>query len=139
MKHHNLFGSKQMCAVAVLVALFGWPFAASAYDSKSNNANGVRVEVRLLEFTPGQPAKFEVRMNTHSVDLSQDMVAVTTLKDDEGRDYLPTKWEGSSPGGHHRSGVLYFPKIEGSPKSLTLTIREIAGVPERDFAWTLKQ
>jgi hypothetical protein len=122
----------------LLFAALGWPLTACAYESKSNTANGVRVEVQPLQLVPGQPAKFEVRMNMHSVDLSQDMITVTTLKDDEGRAYLPTNWEGSPPGGHHRRGILYFPTLEGKPKSLSLIIRDIASVPERIFEWNLK-
>jgi len=122
----------------LLIAAVGWPLITSAYESKSNTANGVRVEVQPLQLVLGQPAKFEVRMNTHSVDLSQDMIAVTTLKDDEGRAYEPTNWEGSQPGGHHRRGILYFPTLKGKPKSLSLIIRDIASVPERIFEWNLK-
>jgi hypothetical protein len=78
-------------------------------------------------------------MSTHSVDLGEDMAVVSTLRDDQGREYRPVSWNGDGPGGHHRSGVLEFPALEGSPKSVTLVIRDIAKVPERVFGWDLEQ
>ena len=77
-------------------------------------------------------------MNSHSGDLSQDIVAVSTLKDNQGREYRPTNWQGSPPGGHHRKGVLEFPALDGAPVSITLVIRQIANVPERIFVWTVE-
>jgi hypothetical protein len=112
---------------------------ADAYDTKSNRQNQVRVDVQPIQLFPGKPAKFEVRMNTHSGDLGQDIVAVCTLKDDQGRIYQPTSWQGSPPGGHHRKGMLEFPVLDGTPASITLVIRQIADVPTRIFEWKVEQ
>ena len=112
---------------------------AEAYKAKANNQNQVRVDVRPTQLFPGKPARFEIRMNSHSGDLGQDMVSVSTLKDNQGREYRPTNWQGSPPGGHHRKGVLEFPVLDGSPVSITLVIRQIAKVPERIFEWTVEQ
>ncbi|MCJ7594626.1 MAG: hypothetical protein MUO52_07655 [Desulfobacterales bacterium] len=138
MRFLNRFGLKEALTLVVLVAILSIPIGANAYSSKSNNGNSVRVDVKPVLLTPGEPAKFQVRMNTHTVDLSEDMVAVSTLEDDQGRSYQPTNWEGSGPGGHHRSGTLVFPALEGSPKSVTLVIREIANVSQRTFEWEIK-
>ena len=123
-----------MVALLVLVCLSS---DANAFDSKSNRENSVRVDVKPVQLASGQQAKFEVRMNTHSGNLGQDMAAVCTLKDDQGREYRPVNWQGSPPGGHHRRGVLEFPTLDGSPKSVTLVIRNIANVPERIFEWEM--
>ena len=112
---------------------------ADAYDTKSNRQNSVRVDVRPIQLHPGKPARFEVRMNTHSGDLGQDIVAASTLKDDQGRKYQPTNWQGSPPGGHHRKGVLEFPALDGAPASITLVIRQVADVPERIYKWTVER
>jgi hypothetical protein len=80
-----------------------------------------------------------VSMNTHSVDLSADLTVVSTLMDAQGKEYRPVSWEGDGPGGHHRSGVLEFPALEGTAKSVTLVIRDIAKVPERVFQWDLEK
>jgi hypothetical protein len=82
---------------------------------RSNRENRVRVDVKPVQLTPGQPVNFEVRMNTHSVGLNQDLLTVSTLTDDQGNEYQPTNWEESPPGGHHRTGVLEFPALEGDP------------------------
>jgi hypothetical protein len=81
----------------LLTVLFGLNLAveADAYDTKSNRQNSVRVDVRPIQLHPGKPARFEVRMNTHSGDLGQDIVAASSLKDDQGRKYQPTNWQGS--------------------------------------------
>ena len=112
---------------------------ASAYKAQSNNQNSVRVDVRPVQLLPGKPAKFEIQMNTHSGDLSQDLVAACILKDNSGREYRATNWNGSPPGGHHRSGVLEFPELGDSAQSITLVIREVADVPERVFNWAIER
>ena len=78
-------------------------------------------------------------MNTHSGDLSQDLVAACTLKDNSGREYHPTSWDGSPPGGHHRSGVLEFSELGEGAESITLVIRAVDNVPERVFNWSIER
>ena len=116
----------------------GMLLEAFAYKSITDRSNSVRVDVRPLQLQPGQPVRFEVRMNTHSVTLSQDLQAVSILEDNGGKTYQPTGWKGSPPGGHHRRGTLEFPPLEGSPESITLVIRDTAEGPERVFEWSLK-
>lgn len=77
--------------------------------------------------------KFDVGMNTHSVELDQDMTKIAVLVDDQGKEYKPTAWNGPV-GGHHREGVLMFNKIMPIPKSLELKISGIGGVV-RNFTW----
>ena len=126
-------------AVATLVIVMGLALEASAYESKSNRKNSVRVDVKPVQIAPDRSVKFEVHMSTHSVELDQDIVALSTLKDNNGREYRPVGWNGSPPGGHHRQGVLEFPALEGGPKAVTLVIRDIANVPERIFAWDVER
>jgi hypothetical protein len=126
------------CILLTVLFVLNLAVEADAYDTKSNRQNSVRVDVRPIQLHPGKPAKFEVRMNTHSGDLGQDIVAVSTLKDDQGREYRPTNWRGSPPGGHHRKGVLEFPVLDGTPASITLVIRQVADVPERIYEWTVE-
>ena len=126
-------------SLVIMLFLVNLAADASAYKTKSNKENRVRVDVRPVQLLPGEPAKFEIRMNTHSGDLSQDLVAVCTLKDNSGREYRPTSWDGSSPGGHHRSGVLAFSELGEGAESITLVIREVANVPERVFNWSVER
>lgn len=128
-----------MLAVFTMLSNFGLASDAEAYSSITSRKNGVTVDVKPQKFAPGEPVTFHVRMNTHSVDLAEDMTAVCTLKDDQGREYRPVSWQGAPPGGHHRKGVLEFPTLDGSTKSVTLVIRDVGGVPERAFEWKVER
>jgi hypothetical protein len=126
--------------VSLVITLFlvNWTVDAAGYQTRSNNQNRVRIDVRPIQLSPGKPVKFEIRLNTHSGDLGQDLVTVCTLKDNSGREYQPTGWDGSPPGGHHRNGVLEFPELGDAAQSITLVIREVANVPERVFNWSIE-
>ena len=105
--------------------------------AQSNNQKSVKVKVEPLKIRTGDPVKFEVTFDTHSVDLSFDPVAISTLELDNNLVMSPEEWDGAGPGGHHRSGVLVFKSIPRETKLLKLTLRNIAGVPERTFVWNL--
>ena len=80
--------------------------------------------------------KFNVVMNTHSVELDQDLVEVATLSDDDGQEYRPLRWEGSPVGGHHREGALVFAPIMPYPQHLILNIKGVDGT-RRSFSWII--
>lgn len=88
---------------------------------------------------------FDIALNTHSVDLDGiDLAQSADLRTDKGVDVKPAAWE-APKGGHHRSGVLSFPTTtpDGKPliandtRVIQLTVRGVAGVPERVFRWEL--
>ncbi len=88
---------------------------------------------------------FNVAMDTHAVDLDgYDLRQLAGLRTDQGQEIQPTRWDAPT-GGHHRSGTLSFPTAlaDGTPligantRSLELVIRNVAGVSERTFRWTL--
>jgi hypothetical protein len=139
MKKDRTYGFLGIIVLVMFTVTTGMVIDVSAYELKSNRENGVRVDIKPLQLAPGQPVKFEVRMNTHSKTLEEDMVAVSSLKDDTGRVYQAIAWQGSEPGGHHRKGVLEFPELEDYPKSIMLIIRKVANVPERFFEWSVER
>jgi hypothetical protein len=61
------------------------------------------------------------------------------LKDDKGNEYEAMEWDGSPPGGHHRYGVLTFPKLKQDTTSIELTIKDVYDIPERIFYWDLSK
>lgn len=128
----------RLLTFVIIIAVTGLAAGAWAFESQSSNVQNVRVEVIPVQLVAGQPAVFKIRMNTHSVELSYDMVKLSTLKDDKGREYQALKWNGDPPGGHHRNGALEFQAITAGVKSITLRIKTIAGVPERVFEWKLE-
>jgi hypothetical protein len=92
--------------------------------------------------TPRDTLEFDVAMNTHSVDLSMDLVTLSTLSTDTGITVQASKWD-AVPGGHHVEGRLIFPSmqdgkslLEGATK-LTLTIVNV-DAPKRLFEWELR-
>jgi hypothetical protein len=133
---YRIFGP---ATLVIVVMALGLAVDAGAYEMRSNGENRVRVDVKPVQLAPGQPARFEVRINSHSETLGEDMVAISSLKDNAGRLYQAIAWQGSEPGGHHRKGVLEFPELEDNPESITLIIRKVAKVPERTFEWSVER
>jgi hypothetical protein len=114
MKIYRIYTIFGIAALVIGVVSVGLMVDAGAYETRSNRENSVRVDVKPVQLVPGQSARFEVRMNSHSETLGEDMVAVSSVKDSAGRIYQATAWQGSEPGGHHRTGVLEFPKLENN-------------------------
>lgn len=80
--------------------------------------------------------KFDVGLNTHTLELDQDITKVSVLVDDKGNEYKPIRWEGSVSGGHHREGILVFKAISPMPKSVELKIVNV-GALIRSFVWNI--
>lgn len=115
--------------------------APSATDlTRTDDRAAVMVAVTPLNLDDPTAATldFQIALNTHSVDLSYDLTAIATLRSDSGEEVKPTKWDGPTGGGHHRSGTLSFPQMKDRGRSLTLVLRGIADVPERTFEWQMR-
>lgn len=110
--------------------------ATEIWKAKIDNQGAVTVTVVPLELSVESTQwKFDIVMDTHSVELNQDMVKSAILIDDQGKEYKPLNWEGPT-GGHHREGVLIFNQIIPTPKSVELKIFDIGDVV-RSFDWWL--
>lgn len=107
------------------------------WESKIDEQASVTVTVTpILLLDKSEEWKFDVVMDTHSVELDQDMTKIAMLIDEQGKEYRALSWEGPT-GGHHREGILTFSKITPAPKSVELKITDIGGVV-RTFNWQLK-
>lgn len=112
----------------------GPPATLDTFDTQTSDAGQVVIDVTPRTF--GQDAwDFEVALNTHSVSLNFDLTTVSVLRCDQGQEYAPVAWEGSGPGGHHRSGVLKFAAVDHPVSLVEIVIRDVAEVPERIFRW----
>jgi hypothetical protein len=123
-----------------LISLF-WvaqsPAAAPAL-TRTHAGGGVTANATYLNPGGTEDTRFEISLDTHSVDLdSYDLKALSSLRDDAGKVYQPTKVENKGSG-HHRQLVLVFPKPAPGNKRLELVIKDIAGVKERSFVWDLQ-
>lgn len=115
------------------------PTATKQWETKNDAEVPVAITITPIEF--GRDAKqwrFIVVFDTHSGSLDQDPTKVILLEDDSGNIYQPIAWEGPGPGGHHREGVLLFTAPNPAPPSVALRIKDVGGIPERSFTWSLK-
>ncbi len=100
---------------------------------KIDDQPSVSISVLPLAAEQGSPFKIQVEFDTHSETLDFDVTNIATLVDKDGNLIQPLSWEGSEPGGHHRSGILVFPPLEPSASKFELKIRNVGGIPERNF------
>ena len=128
-----------LCAIVIaVVVIIGTTVYVFAYERQSNKENGVQVDAIPVELKAGSEVRFEVRMNTHSVELDQDLTSISSLKDNRGNTFQATGWDGSPPGGHHRSGTLSFPALAQGTETVTLIIKGVGKDSERIFIWRLQ-
>lgn len=127
------------------------PDSVSTKSSSPSNDSAMRIDQQgaiIVEITPlnldspTDTLEFDVVLTTHSIDLSMDLAAVSTLTTDTGVSVESTLWD-APLGGHHVEGKLIFPAtkdgkpiLEGATK-LTLTIVNV-DAPTRIFEWKLK-
>jgi hypothetical protein len=137
--------------LALLIYLWTSPGQALTKQELTRRHQGDAVEIALTYMNPLGQAQdgnltFEMRMNTHSVELDQyQMEKLSFLKDDQGNEYPALGLFSPGGGGHHRYGMLKFaPKAkEGREiagqgrKYFQVIIRDVAGVKERSFRWDL--
>lgn len=104
-------------------------------DTRTNEEGEVTVEITPALLQEHENAEFDVSFNTHTRDLSMDMLKITTLTDSAGKMFTPLSWDGPAEGGHHISGKLIFPPLADPDAGFTLTLRNIGDIPERTFEW----
>lgn len=102
---------------------------------QTDNQGEVVIKVAPLGLTTSK-WQFEVSLDTHSVELDVDLTKSSVLIVD-GREFQPVSWDGSPSGGHHREGTLTFASAKTKVSSIELVLRNIGGVPERSFTWTI--
>jgi hypothetical protein len=117
----------------------GENYAASTSERiQTVSGGGVSVAVTYMNPRRLESPQFQVALNTHSVSLdSYDFKTIVLLRDGAGKAYEPTKVENKGSG-HHRTVILTFPKLSPEVKHFELVIKDIAGVKERTFRWTLE-
>lgn len=129
---------------AIALALAGAPLSALAQAEPSPPATqssvdrGVTIKVTPKAIgTPDSRWEFGVVLDTHSADLSDDLVQSASLTTDDGRTLKPAEWTGAAAGGHHREGVLAFEVPAPRPTSVELRIVRPGESTPRTFRWQL--
>jgi len=105
---------------------------------QSVRGGGVTVSVVLLK-EAGESAMFRVSLDSHSVNLdAYRFEEVVRFRDGQGGELVPVAVEGLEGGGHHRSASIRFAWPVPKPKIVELVVKDVAGVSERMFSWTVK-
>lgn len=129
-------------AASFLLAASPLPAMAQATPgapaTQSSADGGVTVKVTPKAIGPADNRwEFGVVLDTHSADLSDDLVQSASLTTDDGRTLKPASWTGAAPGGHHREGVLAFDAPAPRPASIELRIVRPGESAPRTFQWQL--
>jgi hypothetical protein len=117
------------------------PKQAQTHDLQElvDDRNAITIRVKPEAFLLGELLSFQVQFDTHQGNLDFDPAAISYLEDGKGNLLRPLFWQGSLPGGHHRSGVLTFPAVSDQTQEIRLTLENVFGIPERTFEWTISQ
>jgi hypothetical protein len=110
--------------------------ASSTLSARTNDQGGVRVVVTPRPQTVNATTwEFDVALDTHTKPLTDDLAAVSSLVDDQGKSTPAKSWTGDPPGGHHRKGVLQFSAPTNNPAAFEVRVKGIGGVDVRTFRW----
>ncbi len=109
----------------------------STLPSKTSSEGTIRVKVTPENLS--QNLVFAIALDTHMGSLDQDLTKQSMLIDEQGNVTPAIRWEGDPVGGHHREGVLQFSSFPKKPKSITLLLKDIGGVSQRKFTWTMER
>ena len=120
------------------VAASGLAFGRELAEQTSRE-RGVTVRAKPVAVAPGAKSwTFEVVLETHSVELTDDLPRTATLAGASGGPQSASAWEGDPPGGHHRKGVLRFAPLAPQSDAFVLRIQRPGESAPRSFRWTLK-
>ena len=119
--------------------------ASASASATIQTSEGGQVTIAVTWQGPATGPTFRVAMDTHAVNLDgYDLAQLATFRTDQGVTLQPSGWD-APKGGHHREGMLTFPTtapngaatLGPATRMVELVIRDVAGVPERRFTWTL--
>ena len=127
-------------AVAGVLSGAGEVLAAASLQAKLSQqvaGGGVTVIATLLKEQTDSTA-IKLALDTHSVNLDgYKLDAIATLQDETGKRYPLLAVEQATGGGHHRQAVLRFAQVGPEEKTIELIVKDVAGVKERIFRWSL--
>lgn len=126
-------------ALCACLAVIPAAAMAAEFAQQTNQARGVTLRARPIEIAAHAKSwSFEISIDTHSQDLSDDFTRTAALIDANGKPHAPLAWEGAAPGGHHRTGTLRFDPISPFPAVLELRFQRPGEPAPRNFRWSTK-
>ena len=130
---------KQAVLTCLLAAAVSFPVAAAELTTQKSTDRGVTVDVTPQNLSAGASTwDFKVVLDTHSGDLSDDLLKTAVLLDGTGTRHAPVAWDSAVPGGHHREGVLRFKAVSPQPQAIELRIARPGEPSPRSFSWQLR-
>lgn len=106
----------------------------------TQRSEGGEVTVEATWAGPAAGATFDIKLDTHSVDLDALDLVDTVLRNDLGETLTAQPWD-APKGGHHREGALVFEGdaagFFGGARWIELIITDVGGLPERVLRWDL--
>lgn len=133
-------------ALAACSGTAGAPAPASSGTASSSSAGVTQTSegggVTVVASWPGTAAgaTFDVKLDTHSVDLDALDLSNAVLRNDRGETMRARPWA-APKGGHHREGALTF---DGDPSSfftgarwIELTLTGVGDIPARALRWAI--
>lgn len=112
--------------------------AAASIAGATQRSEGGQVTVEATWKGPAVLAIFDVKLDTHSVDLDGLDLSNAVLRNDRGETLAARPWDAPT-GGHHREGSLTFDGNVSSflagAKSIELVLAGIGDIPERTLRW----
>lgn len=106
---------------------------AQQESDENNVVIVIKPEVLRVYETP----RFEIEFSTHSVNLDFEVSQISKIADDKGNEYKNSVWEGSPPGGHHRTGILTFNETLKESSGIQLIMQDDTGIGKRIFKWKI--
>jgi hypothetical protein len=104
----------------------------------TQRSEGGEVTVDATWTGPAAGATFDIKLDTHSVDLDALDLADAVLRNDSGETLTARPWD-APKGGHHREGVLEFEGdaagFLGGARWIELIISDVGELPERVLRW----
>lgn len=122
--------------LAALAIAAGGIAAAPALAPQSSSVSGVTVKATPRTVS-GDAWEFEIVMDTHSQNLSDDLTKAAVLSAGDGVTYVPIGWQGDPPGGHHRKGILRFQAVKPA-SAIELRLSRPGEAQPRVFRWKLE-
>lgn len=122
---------------AILALALVVPAWSAEVTTQKSSANGVTVTV-TPDVGNASSWSFKVVLDTHSQELTDDLLKTAALIGSDGKRHAPLAWEGAAAGGHHREGMLRFAAFTPRPASIELEIRRPNEATPRLFRWQLE-
>lgn len=139
MRTFRLIGFAALLMAVALAQPARLAFAQVGLQPQSSVAQGVTVKIAPGDLSADSKQwAFEVAFDTHSQDLTDDLMKSAALIVDGDKRYAPKAWQGDGPGGHHRSGILVFDSVAQRPQAVELQLQRAGEAAPRSFRWQIQ-